>query len=190
MKEVNPDLFFNRATVFEYLERYNEATSDFAKAHVIDPNLGGEHRSEQIIRFVSMAYNAISNKGRLKTNKISDMVKSIPQKFENANVVKISELVNGENPGMMISSKVVNCLEKNSDVPMCFLCVDHKHNFFVASIYHTSKQLTDLIRSGSAILIKNPMLVLIQLNFKGYQYNYQCIKITDINTVLVNGKSL
>ena len=29
MKEVNPDLFYNRATVFEYLERYNEATSDF-----------------------------------------------------------------------------------------------------------------------------------------------------------------
>ena len=29
MKEVNPDLFYNRATVFEYLERYNEATADF-----------------------------------------------------------------------------------------------------------------------------------------------------------------
>ena len=46
MKEANPDLFFNRATVFEYLERYNEAISDFSKAHQIDPNLGGEHRSE------------------------------------------------------------------------------------------------------------------------------------------------
>lgn len=78
MKEVNPDLFFNRATVFEYLERYNEATSDFQKAHVIDPNLGGESRSDQIIKFVSMAYNAIANKGRLKTNRLNDMVKSIP----------------------------------------------------------------------------------------------------------------
>lgn len=26
MKEPNPDLFFNRATVLEYLERYSEAT--------------------------------------------------------------------------------------------------------------------------------------------------------------------
>lgn len=78
MKEVNPDLFFNRATVFEYLERYNEACSDYNKAHTIDANLGADKKVEAITRFVSMAYNAISNKGRLKTNRILDMVKSIP----------------------------------------------------------------------------------------------------------------
>jgi tetratricopeptide (TPR) repeat protein len=33
MTEPNPDLFFNRATILEYLERYNEATHDFLKAH-------------------------------------------------------------------------------------------------------------------------------------------------------------
>ena len=33
MSEPNPDLFFNRATILEYLERYNEATHDFSKAH-------------------------------------------------------------------------------------------------------------------------------------------------------------
>jgi len=29
MKEPNPDLFFNRATILEYLERYNEAVQDY-----------------------------------------------------------------------------------------------------------------------------------------------------------------
>jgi len=29
MKEPNPDLYFNRGTVFEYLERYSEAAADF-----------------------------------------------------------------------------------------------------------------------------------------------------------------
>lgn len=29
LKEPNPDLFFNRATIFDYLERYNEATNDY-----------------------------------------------------------------------------------------------------------------------------------------------------------------
>lgn len=119
-----------------------------------------------------MAYNAIANKGRLKTNRLNDMVKSIPHTFENAKVVDISVLMTGENPGLMVSTKVVNCLEKSSDVPMCFLLVDHKHNFCVTSIYHTSKTLTDMIRSGSEVLIKNPHLVLVQLNFKGYQYTY------------------
>ena len=33
MKEPNPDLYFNRGTIFEYLERYNEAVNDFKLAH-------------------------------------------------------------------------------------------------------------------------------------------------------------
>lgn len=78
MKEPNPDLFFNRGTILEYLERYNEAVGDFQKAHVIDPNLQADQRSNNIIGFVSRAYNSISNKGRLKTNRLIDMVKTIP----------------------------------------------------------------------------------------------------------------
>jgi tetratricopeptide (TPR) repeat protein len=38
-KELNPDLYYNRATILEYLERYNEAVRDYYKAHQIDPNL-------------------------------------------------------------------------------------------------------------------------------------------------------
>lgn len=37
MKESNPDLYFNRGTVLEYLERYSEAAADFQRAHQIDP---------------------------------------------------------------------------------------------------------------------------------------------------------
>ena len=33
MIEPNPDLFFNRATVLEYLERYAEAVRDYNAAH-------------------------------------------------------------------------------------------------------------------------------------------------------------
>lgn len=39
MKEPNPDLYYNRGTILEYLERYNEAINDFQKAHAIDPTL-------------------------------------------------------------------------------------------------------------------------------------------------------
>jgi tetratricopeptide (TPR) repeat protein len=39
MKEPNPDLYFNRGTILEYLERYSEAVIDFQKAHAIDPTL-------------------------------------------------------------------------------------------------------------------------------------------------------
>lgn len=194
MTEPNPDLYYNRGTILEYLERYSEAVNDFSRANQIDPNLQGDKKCDGIIGFVSRAYNSISNKGKLKTNRLHDMVRSIPQTLQSVEnkykIVDISQLQNGENPGVMISSKVVHNLDKPIDVPMCFLIVDYKHNFCVMSIYHTSKLLQDAVRSGSEILIKDPHLVLIQLTFKGYQYNYQCLKVTDINSILVNGQSL
>lgn len=39
LKEPNPDLYFNRATIYEYLERYGEAIQDYNTAYVIDPSL-------------------------------------------------------------------------------------------------------------------------------------------------------
>ena len=92
--------------------------------------------------------------------------------------------------GLITSAKVVYNIEKSIDVPMCFLTVDFKHNFCVISIYHMSKNLLDKVRPGSEIFIKNPHLVIIQLDYKGYKYNYQCIKITEISNLYVNGLSL
>jgi len=195
MKEPNPDLFFNRATVLEYLERYSEAANNFQTAHQIDPSLGGDKRADSIVGFVSRAYNSISNKGKIKSNRLTDMVKSIPQSLpgdaeKNMKIVDISQLQNGENPGLMISSKVVYNLEKPADVPVSFLIVDFKHNFSVMSVYHVSKALSEKIRSGSEVLIRDPHLVLIQLQFKGYTYSYQCVKVTDVRNILVNGATL
>lgn len=78
MKEPNPDMFFNRATVLEYLERYSEATQNFQAAHQIDPSLQADKRADAIVGFVSRAYNSIANKGKIKSNRLTDMVKSIP----------------------------------------------------------------------------------------------------------------
>lgn len=172
---INPDVYYNRATIYEYLERYNEAVADYNTAFKIDPNLDADKKANNVIGFVHRSYNAIVNKGKLKSNRLTSMVKSIPQSISNMDNYKIcdiSQLLNDENPGMMVSAKIVNNIHKDSDVPVCFLLVDYKHNFCVTSIYHMSKSVLDKIKPGSDVLIKNPHLVLIQLSFKGYSYNY------------------
>ena len=128
------------------------------------------------------------------------MVRSIPATLPSAMVesatkngcklVDISQLEIGENPRMLIAGKVVNSFEKAGDVPMCFLMVDAKHNFCVLSVYHMSKDLQERMRAGASILLRCPHLTLVKLQFKGYQYNYQCLKVTDISSLLVNGASL
>jgi len=66
MKLPNPDLYYNRATVLEYLERYTDAAFNFQKAHQIDPTLQGDDRANSILNFVSKACNCIKTKGKIK----------------------------------------------------------------------------------------------------------------------------
>lgn len=66
-KEPNPDLYYNRATILEYLERYNEAVRDYSKAHQIDPNLQADKKAEKIVDFVIHAATLIATKGKIKS---------------------------------------------------------------------------------------------------------------------------
>ena len=82
MKEPNPDLFFNRATIFEYLERYGEAVRDYNTAHTIDPNLNGNAKAGAIVDFVTKTCNLVQNRSASKAKKNVDLAKSIPTRIE------------------------------------------------------------------------------------------------------------
>ena len=47
-------------------------------AHSIDANLKADVKADRIIDFVITVYNLISTKGKMKSKKLSEMVKSIP----------------------------------------------------------------------------------------------------------------
>ena len=59
MTDPNPDLFFNRAIILEYLERYGEAVRDYNQAHTIDPNLNANTKAGAIINFVVQTCNLV-----------------------------------------------------------------------------------------------------------------------------------
>jgi hypothetical protein len=73
---------------------------------------------------------------------------------------------------------------------VCFLIVDFKYNFSVVSLYHTHKSLAENIKHGDEILIKNPNIIRVSLEYKGKLYTYQTIKVTEITNVLINGQAL
>lgn len=45
------------------------------------------------------------------------------------------------------------------------------------------------MRAGCEIFIRNPHMVLIQLPYKGYTYSYQCLKVTDMTSLLANNQT-
>jgi hypothetical protein len=61
-------------------------------------------------------------------------------------------------------------LPKEQEVPMSFLVVDFKYIFSVVSLYHINKSLSDNIKPGDEILIKNPNMIYSSLEYKGKLY--------------------
>lgn len=194
LKDPNPDLFFNRGTVLEYLERYTEAAHNFQVAHSIDASLQGAERANQILSFVSKACQSIKSKARIKSKQLATLASSIPRDLsplpEGFRVADSTELTQGHNPQLILSAKVIHSLDKPAEVPVSFLVMDSSQNFFVVSIYHVSKQLSQTIKLRSDLLIKCPYVADVELSFKGYSYSYPCIKVTDLSTLLVNGQVL
>lgn len=175
---------------------------DYQHAHTIDPNLQADQRAEKIVTFVVQTATLIQSKGRMKSQKISQMVKTIPSTIQQAvsfptneeqtqkityHVAALNQMQSGENRDIILSAKIVSHLPKEQEVPMCFLIVDFKHNFSVVSLYHTNLSLASDIKNGDEILVKNPDVIFTSLEFKGKLYTYQTVKVTDISQILVNG---
>jgi len=156
MTEPNPDLFFNRATILEYLERYGEAIRDYNLAHAIDPNLQADIKAGKLVDFVVQTAKLIQSRSGSKQKKQVELARSIPTKIEGElrfpkaeetktpvtyKCVPISDLSNGVNQGALLPVKVIMHLEKPTEVPMSFLVVDSKQCYAVVSFYHTNKSL-------------------------------------------------
>lgn len=206
MKVANPDLFYNRGTVLEYLERYNEAMINYSAAANIDPNMDAEAKANRIISFVGQTSQMILKQNDRKNANITAMVKTIPSKISgeikfpslkesgnttaNYEIKGFAELNNGNNQGKMISSKVVMHLAKEQQVPNCFLLVDHQYNFAVMSLYNTNSAITEKVKAGDHIYIKNPQYIFTSIDHKGKRFSYNSLKIDWLADVLVNSQPL
>mmetsp|Transcript_7416 Transcript_7416/g.10522 ORF Transcript_7416/g.10522 Transcript_7416/m.10522 type:complete len:140 (+) Transcript_7416:931-1350(+) len=102
----------------------------------------------------------------------------------------IANLVNGINTGAILPAKIVMHLERPTEVPQSFLMIDSAQNFAVVSFYNTNNALKEELKSGDLIHIKNPQLIFTSLDFKGRMYSYNCIKVAQLNDVLVNQEPL
>lgn len=105
-------------------------------------------------------------------------------------IVPIANLLNGLNPGTILTAKVVMHLDRPTEVPQSFLVMDSAQVFAVVSIYHTNNTLREEMKAGDLIHIKNPQLIFTSLDFKGRMYSYNCIKVGQLTDVLINQEPL
>jgi hypothetical protein len=71
-------------------------------------------------------------------------------------IASIADLAPGINEGAILTAKIVQLLERPSDVPISFVSVDSKGVYFVVSFYHAAKSLKEKLQFGDSLYLKNP----------------------------------
>jgi tetratricopeptide (TPR) repeat protein len=203
-KDHNPDLYFNRATIYTYFERYSEAIRDFIKANTIDPGLNADDKATKLCEFVIGTVRMIEHKKNSKNKALTDLVKSIPKKVgevkflstkETEQTLKYkllpqSEMDAGENMGVIYCGKVICQIHKEPGVPACFLCVDSKFNYTVMSLYNINKNIKEKIKYGDEVLIRDPVLYFISIEYEGKLMTYPSIRVINLSDILINEQTL
>lgn len=203
-KYPNPDLYNNRATIFSYFERYSEAIRDYMKAHAIDPGLGGQDKATKICDFVISTTRMIEQKKKADNKKTKDLVKTLPKKIGEVKFLSLKEteetlkysvapqadLDAGENIGKIFPAKVICQIHKDTTVPACFLVIDAKNTYSVVSLYNINKGIKDKIKYGDEVLIRDPVLMFISIEYESRLITYPCIRVINLSDILVNEQTL
>lgn len=200
----NPDLYNNRATIFTYFERYSEAIRDNMKAHSIDPGLNAKEKAQKICEYVIGTCRMIEQKKKVQSKKTIDLVKSLPKKIGEVKFLSLKETEQtlkykvlpqvdcetGENLGVIFCAKVICQIHKDPAVPACFLVIDSKSTYSVVSIYNINKGIKDKIKFGDEILIRDPVLMFISIEYEARLLSYPCIRVITLSDLLVNEQTL
>lgn len=188
----NPDLFYNRAMVQLYLENYANAYADLLIADSIDKNLEGGKKAEGIISNILLTSKMIKSQCNLKHKKINQILSTIPT---NLNINSGYELIacdyasNEVSNKKLISAKVIQIINKISEIPVSFICSDHLGNFFVLSIYNLSKEFQAKVTPCEAhVVILDPKITLFTFENQSKTYQYNKVSVIDLNKFLLNGK--
>lgn len=193
----NADLYFNKATVQNYIQNYYEAIELYKKANEKDSQLDSNSKIISIESNIKQICNYIYNKGKIKPKKIENLVKTIPFDNNNNLLLNFENIISKSNNGIFYCKLVQNLSESN-ETPKIFLVIDNQRSFGIISLYNISLKLYEKIKHTKGLIsIKNPLSKNIEIidsfniNSKSVNLinNIQIINISNVfidNIPLIN----
>jgi len=181
------------------MEKYKEATKDFTIADQIDPSLGGANKCKSIIEYVQKTYNLIAKKAFQKPARIQGMSKTlqkniIPEKIQDQTKDKKQILFDsmkyGLNENSYLHFKVLRQLEKEGEIPVCFIIMDEKTNCSCISIYNTNISIKKDMEEDADGIIINPFLNSVEAMIEEKIVSYPSIMVTNLSHLFINGVSM
>ncbi|KAL0484760.1 tetratricopeptide-repeat protein [Acrasis kona] len=198
----NPDLYYNRAIVYKYLELYQSAHDDLKIAFELDPSLKKDGQPspleeiKQLFEKIQLQFTKYQN---ITAKQKANLMEKIPTdfwntlnlmfnnkaNFKNAN---LKDLSIGVNSGLVLSLKVISCVTPESNIPSVFVCIDKNGDECVVSVYNVQYKA---IRGGDILSIPSPSFNNTTLQESGVTRQFQHIRIPNAQiTLFVNQQPL
>ncbi|XP_048827655.1 tetratricopeptide repeat protein 5 [Brienomyrus brachyistius] len=199
----NPDLHFNRATLFQYEEMFSSALAGYSRAVALDPGWEDPcERERQLLDYLHRLTALIDNKGKVKARKLKTMLGSLcvsslgpcssPQYCSpsgNVGMLKpwsLSTLSHGHNSGAAAIGKVVFSIASEGRMAFTFGIVDSEETCCAVMVYNTADNWGVLI--GDTVVIPEPQVKRHSVTHKDQSYDFRSIRVQSPLFLIVNGK--
>ncbi|XP_073693535.1 tetratricopeptide repeat protein 5 [Garra rufa] len=200
---MNPDLHFNRATLFQYEEMYSSALDGYSRAAALDPGWeDAREREKQLLNYLDQVTVLLENKGKVKARRLRNMLSSLstsalgpcssPQFRSPSGRVgsleprSLSALTHGHNGGVAALGKVVFSFASEGRMAFTFGMVDSDETCCVVMVYNTADSWGVLI--GDTVVIPEPQVKRHSVTHKDKSYDFRSIRVDSPLLLIVNGK--
>ncbi|XP_016097570.1 tetratricopeptide repeat protein 5 [Sinocyclocheilus grahami] len=200
---MNPDLHFNRATLFQYEEMYSSALDGYSRAAALDPGWeDAQEREKHLLNYLDQVTVLIENKGKIKARRLRTMLSSLssstlgpcssPQfrspsgRIGSLDPRSLSALTQGHNGRVAALGKVVFSLASEGRMAFTFGMVDSEETCCVVMVYNTADSWGVLI--GDTVVIPEPQVKRHSVTHKDKSYDFRSIRVDSPLLLIVNGK--
>ncbi|KAM0055806.1 putative tetratricopeptide repeat protein 5, OB [Helianthus debilis subsp. tardiflorus] len=185
--KLNPDLYFNCATVNTYLENYERALSGFEAAASIDPCLNATEEIQKMINLFDKLDRLL--KGQIKAKRLASLTSSLPevQLKPSYKRATIDNLLDGLNKTIAVVGKVIFFIKHENITPLCYLVCDSNQTCFLLTVYGINNEA---IKEGDQVTLLDPCFRNNNFSWNEKHYEFRSVRVDFLEQVQVNGKPI
>ncbi|TNM93773.1 hypothetical protein fugu_001949 [Takifugu bimaculatus] len=199
----NPDLHFNRSTLFQYEEMFGSALEGYSRAVALNPGWDDPIMKEkQLLDYLRNVTELLQNKGKTKPRRLQKMLSNLsvselgpcssPEFRSPSGQIgsleprTLSSLKHGHNSGVAALGKVVFSLASEGSVSFTFGMVDSEETCIVVMVYNMAHSWGVLI--GDTVVIPEPLIKRNIITHKDESFDFRSIRVDSPLLLIVNGK--
>ncbi|XP_071508817.1 tetratricopeptide repeat protein 5-like [Diadema antillarum] len=201
----NPDLHFNKATIFKFQEEYELSLDGFAQAKALDPvwDEPAQKRAD-LVSYLSRVTELTKAKGKMKAKRLQQLMSSFKDsdlgpygggsytsptgQTVKLEAVMLSRLTDGANQEKVVVGKVVCSVGTDEPIPFTFAIVDSEGSCYAVNVFNIAQGQGVII--GDTVAIPEPYLRRVDFTIDDKHIQYSCLRVNTPVALVVNGKKL